>query len=135
MEILKYLLDSNVVGDAMRRHPNVIRRYTDALDADHELMLCPAVHYEVLRGLVKSGATTQAQKYQSEFVTIMQWTPFKSSDWDDAAQLWAQTRKQGRQFSDVDLLLAALSIRLDAVLVTADDDFSALPLQRENWRD
>jgi hypothetical protein len=28
-----------------------------------------------------------------------------------------------------------MAIRLDAILVTADEDFSALPVKRENWRE
>ena len=55
-------------------------------------------------------------------------------DWQVAAQLWATMRNQGKQFSDADLLIAALAQRLNAVVVTADDDFAALSIQRENWR-
>jgi predicted nucleic acid-binding protein len=135
VEILDYLLDTNVIGDAMRRQPHVVTRYASALTGEHALLLCPAVHYEVVRGLLKSGATAQYQRYQTEFVSTVQWTPFESSDWDRAAQLWATARNRGRQLSDMDLLLAAMAIRLDAILVTADEDFSALPVKRENWRE
>jgi len=34
----------------------------------------------------------------------------------------------------VDLLIAALALRLDAIIVTNDEDFLALPVKRENWR-
>jgi predicted nucleic acid-binding protein len=40
----------------------------------------------------------------------------------------------GRAFSDVDLLVAAVSKRLGGVIVSADADFDALSLNRENWR-
>lgn len=42
-------------------------------------------------------------------------------------------RNQGKQFSDVDPLIAVLAQRLNAVAVTGDDDFAALSIQRENW--
>ena len=134
MEILKYLLNANAVGDVMRRQPGVLGRYESALSRGEPLLLCPAVHFEVVRGLLKSGATAQYRRYQSEFVSIVEWISFERDDWDLAAQLWATARQQGRQLSDVDLLLAAMALRLDALLVTADDDFSALPVRRENWR-
>jgi len=51
-----------------------------------------------------------------------------------AAQLWADMRNRGRQFSDVDLLIASLAQRLNAVVVTADADFAMLPIQSEDWR-
>ncbi len=43
-------------------------------------------------------------------------------------------RNRGRHFSDVVLLIAALAQRLDAVVVTLDNVFAALPVQREDWR-
>lgn len=56
------------------------------------------------------------------------------ADWQQAAQFWAKTVRHGKQLADVDLLLAVLTQRLDATLVSADDDFASLPIQRENWR-
>jgi len=50
------------------------------------------------------------------------------------AQLWVQTRRAGKQFSDADLLIAAIVQRVGGTLVTADDDFTALNIQRINWR-
>jgi predicted nucleic acid-binding protein len=41
---------------------------------------------------------------------------------------------KGRQFSDMDLLIAAIAKRLDAILVSSDSDFDALPVTREDWR-
>lgn len=34
----------------------------------------------------------------------------------------------------MDLLIAAVAIRHDAIVVTADKDFDVLPVKRENWR-
>jgi predicted nucleic acid-binding protein len=48
-----------------------------------------------------------------------------------AAELWSSTRSAGKQLSDVDLLLAALAVRMDAVIVSNDSDFDALPARRE----
>lgn len=134
MDVLTYVLDANVIGDVMRRLPNVVRSYTSALTNEHVLLLCPSVHYEITRGFLKSGASAQFQRYQTEFVPIMRWIPFERLDWEMAAQLWSDARSRGRQLSDMDLLLAAAAIRLDAIVVTADDDFDALPIRRENWR-
>lgn len=58
----------------------------------------------------------------------------KPADWRQAAHFWAEARNAGKQLSDVDLLIAALAYRLNATLVTSDNDFEALPVQHENWR-
>ena len=47
------------------------------------------------------------------------------ADWHQASQYWADARHAGRQLSDVDLLLAAVAARLDAVIVSSDEDFNA----------
>jgi predicted nucleic acid-binding protein len=51
-----------------------------------------------------------------------------------ASELWAYAVANGRQLADVDLLVAALAIRHDALIVSADTDFDALPVKRDNWR-
>jgi predicted nucleic acid-binding protein len=48
--------------------------------------------------------------------------------------LWATAVSAGKQLSDIDLLLVAQAKRLDAVIVSADDDFDAFNVRRENWR-
>jgi len=55
-------------------------------------------------------------------------------DWEQAAQFWADAVSRGKQHSDVDLLVAAIAKRLEATVITADDDFDSLPVKRENWR-
>ena len=65
---------------------------------------------------------------------LLDWLPLTDADWRQAAQFWADTRSTGKQLSDVDLLVAALAKRLDAIIISNDDDFDALPVKRENWR-
>ena len=56
----------------------------------------------------------------------------------DTAILYGDTfhrlRQEGRVWSQVDMMLAALARQLGFVLLTSDRDFEALPgLSRENW--
>jgi len=55
-------------------------------------------------------------------------------DWEKAARYWADTASRGRQFSDVDLLVAAVASRLGGVIVSSDTDFDALSVPRQDWR-
>ena len=134
MDVLAYLLDTNVVSDYLRGRPEIVDRVSRVIDAGEIVGLCPPVHYEVTRGLLRVDARRQLEKYYLEFVPMMSLLPVLHDDWNEAAQLWRYVQQRGRQLSDVDLLIAAMAIRLDAVLVTADGDFSALPVKRENWR-
>lgn len=111
-----------------------MERVTLEVRTDGVIGLCLPAHYEITRGLVRVDGRRQIEKYRHDFVPMMIGIPLVAEDWDEAARLWAQAQRVGRQLSDMDLLIAAMAIRLDAVVVTADDDFNALPVKRENWR-
>ena len=80
------------------------------------------------------NATQKLRFFRETIVPLMDHFALIEEDWQVAAQLWATMRNQGIQLSDVDLLIAALAQRLNAVVVTSDNDFAALPVQREDWR-
>lgn len=56
------------------------------------------------------------------------------ADAERAANLQTSLRRRGRQLETVDALIAAVALRYDLTLLTADNDFSAISqLKRENW--
>ncbi|MCY3916911.1 MAG: PIN domain-containing protein [Chloroflexi bacterium] len=134
MDPVTYILDTNVIADRIRRHPRVIARLTEAGEAGHILGLCDPVRYEVSRGLHKVYAARKLQFFRDEISPLMKHLALSTDDWQEPARLWAAMRNQGRQFSDVDLLIASLAQRLDATVVTADADFASLPVKSEDWR-
>ncbi len=134
MDPVTYILDTNVIADRIRRHPQVIARLTKAGETGNVLGLCDPVYYEVSRGLLKVNATRKLRHFREEISPLMDRLALINDDWQMAAQLWADMRNQGRQFSDVDLLIASIAQRLNAVVVTADADFATLPIKSEDWR-
>lgn len=72
--------------------------------------------------------------YEEQVRPLFSWVPLIDDDWEQAAQFWSDARRKGKQLADVDCLLAAIAVRLNAIIVSADDDFDALPVNRENWR-
>ena len=133
MDPVIYILDTNVIADRIHRLPQVLNRLGRAGEAGHILGLCDPVRYEVLRGLLKVNATQKQRLFRETIMPLMDHLTLIDEDWQVAAQLWASMRNRGRQFSDVDLLIAALAQRLNAVVVTSDNDFAVLPIQREDW--
>lgn len=56
------------------------------------------------------------------------------TDAEFAAELQVSLRRRGWQLATVDALIAAVALRYDLTLLTADQDFQAIPrLQHENW--
>jgi predicted nucleic acid-binding protein len=71
---------------------------------------------------------------REKIIPLLDYIPLDDEDWLQAARLWADTRRQGRQLSDVDVLVAAVAFRRSAIIVSSDTDFDSLPVRREDWR-
>lgn len=133
MEPVIYILDTYVIADRFHHLPQVLDRLNRVCKAGHVLGLCDPVRYEVLRRLLKVSATQKFRVFHETIMPLMDRLALIDDDWQVAARLLATMRNQRKQFSDVDPLIADLAQRLNAVVVTADDDFAALSIQRENW--
>ena len=128
-----YVLDTNVISDLSRNVSIVVANHDQKLQQGHSLVLCSPVYYESLRGLLKKNATSQIAGLNA-LKGALDWQALIEQDWLEAAQLWANADKMGKRLSDIDVLIAALVARLNAILVSADTDFDALPIRREDWR-
>ena len=126
-----YLLDTTIISALLRNNQTVF----DAVEhhKDDILSLCPPVHFEVRRGLLWKDAQVQLDTYIQDLVPRFTWIPLLEADWEQAAALWAQTRKAGRQLSDIDLLIAAIALRVKGTIASNDADFDALDIPRVNW--
>jgi predicted nucleic acid-binding protein len=82
---------------------------------------------------LKKNATSQIAGLNA-LKAALDWQVVIEQDWIETARLWAVTDNIGRRLSDIDLLIAAITSRLNATLDSADDDFDALPVKREDWR-
>lgn len=134
MARLIYVLDTNVIGDYINNHPKVTQNLYQAVADNALLYLCEPVLYEVIRGFLKVNATRKRAIFDTQLRPLLISVPLMEVDWLQSALFWATTTNQGNQLSDMDLLIASITKRLDATLITADGDFSALPVLRENWR-
>lgn len=134
MERLAYILDTNAVADYINRFEPTTRHIQQAVRAGHLLYLCQPVVYEVLRGLMKTHSTRKRQIFEEQFAPQLIALALTDADWRQAAQFWADASRVGKQLADADLLVAALAQRVGGAIVSADTDFDALPVRRENWR-
>lgn len=130
---LRYVLDTSIVSRIMREEPTVLMRFDEALRADAKFILCPIVLYEIKRGLLKAGAFRQIGEFNI-VADEMAWDDLRRSDWELAAQLWAECTRRGRPRGDADLLIAAFADRRDATVVTGDlAHFGDLGIAVEDW--
>ncbi len=130
-----YVLDTNVLSDRINGVQIIEQKLNVAIQAGDRMCLCQAVHYEVFRGLLRTNATRKQQFFEEKLVPALEWVVLIDEDWRQAARFWALATTSGKQLSDVDLLIAAVAARLNAVIVSSDEDFDALPVLREDWRE
>jgi predicted nucleic acid-binding protein len=134
MERVTYLLDTNAVADYINGFEPTTGRIKQAIREGHLLCLCRPVYYEVLRGLLKTKADRKRRVFEEQFAPQLVAVALIDGDWQQAARFWADAVNAGRQLADTDLLIAAITRRIHGVLVSADADFDALPVTREDWR-
>lgn len=131
---VRYVLDTNILTALMRYEPTTVGRATKAAATASEFLICPVVFYEVLRGLQYRDAKKQLQLFLS-YTNSMVWDEFNQDDWKQAAQLWAELRRNGQQVNDADLLISVYAIQRQAIVVTDNEkDFDPLGVAIENWR-
>lgn len=51
---------------------------------------------------------------------MFEYDELSRDDWDEAAELWAQLRRRGRQVTDADLLIGVYAERRSAIVVTSN---------------
>lgn len=127
-----YVFDTNIISALLQMsNLGLFKR----IQSYHRktLILCDPVVYEIERGLKHRQAHNMLARFYADFVPLFEQTPTHLQDWKLAGLLWANARSQGKQLSDVDLLIGAISIRLNGVVVSNDQDFEYLPVKLENW--
>ena len=128
-----YVLDTNIITALLRYEAGTVDQMTVATETQAEIFLCPVVFYETLRGLLHRDAQKQMQ-YFWRYAAVLKWDDFTPADWQRAAHLWAELRKQGRPIADADILIGAYAAERGAIVVTANEThFEPLGVQTENW--
>lgn len=128
-----YVLDTNIISKLRPgRNPALWTKLET--HKNDTLCLCEPVIFEVERGYHHSRATRQLKTFQEMLIPLFTVITPRLTDWRVASRLWGDARRHGYQFSDVDVLLAAITLRLDGILVTDDGDFDHLPIIKTvNW--
>jgi tRNA(fMet)-specific endonuclease VapC len=129
---MRYMLDTNVVSQLIRKHPAVVSRVTTAPMA--ALCISAVTEGELLFGLAKRPAATQLHAAITEFLKRVDILPWDSSAAASYGALRASMEAQGKPLAPLDMLIGAHAASLGAVLVTNDQAFQQLnDLQVEDW--
>jgi tRNA(fMet)-specific endonuclease VapC len=129
-----YLLDTNHLGDALRRRSVVRRRLTDAHRSGARIGTCVSVLCEVDAGLAQIVTSERCYRTMQRVLSFVRIWPVEPTLATIFGDIYLDLRRRGRVLSHVDILLAALARQMNLTLLTTDRDFEALPdLRCENW--
>jgi tRNA(fMet)-specific endonuclease VapC len=124
---MRYLLDTSFVIDAVLRSPVPFRRAFPHLSA-RSLALSVISLAELYEGPFHSTNPTAASRALHAHIAPLTVIPLDESICERFGRLRAQIRKNGRNVSDLDLLIGATAIDRDMTLLTRDlGDFQKVP--------
>ncbi|MDO5691311.1 MAG: PIN domain-containing protein [Pseudomonadota bacterium] len=130
-----YLLDTNIVSDAMR-HPfgAVAQRILAQRPDDANIFaISMVVQCELLYGLARKSSPRLQTAYDT-YLPSLRVLPLDDTVPPHYAALRAHLEAQGQPIGPNDALIAAHALALGATLVSGDDEFARVPgLKVENW--
>jgi predicted nucleic acid-binding protein len=127
------LLDTNTLSYLIRGRQPVLDRFEESVRQGNTFLLSSVAHYELQRYLDLKGSSRLSGRYET-LVARWQRCNLLFEDWNQAALLWAERHRAGRSIADLDLLLAVLALKHDAVLVTSNTrHFEGLNISLIDW--
>lgn len=109
------LLDTSVAIDHLRGLPEAVALLDDLLDADELLLASEVVRFELLAGVRKGEVEALEQ-----FFAALSWVPVGEEVARAAGDLARQHRRAHSGIDDVDYLIAATAVLLEADLLTTN---------------
>lgn len=143
----KYLLDTNALISLIEKNDKVTKRFRrEILEEGTQFFTTSLNYYEYIRGIPGHRGDPRRRKlkeYLQKAVTVIHITDLKVID--QGGDIFRKLVIKGKKLKtkgdddkefpdDVDILTAAISIQIKAVVVTHDPDFGKIDgVSSENW--
>ena len=128
------LIDTDILSRFFRRDPLVVARFGEYTKHFDHITFSIVTYYEILSGLKHRDAHRQLAAFL-DFSAEQRILPLNQEAADQAARLYAATRKAGTPVDDIDILIAGIALAHDRVVITHNTaHFSRLPgVAIEDW--
>ena len=130
-----YMLDTNTVSYILKGKSPAARKRLANLAADEVACISIVTEFELEYGLARSPDAANLGRAVRGFLSRIQVLPLGSVEARAYGQLRAKQQAVGRPLESMDMLIAAHSIAVGAILVTGDRVFEYVSglAGRENW--
>ena len=134
MEDKYYMLDTNTASYIIKGEPAVIRERLRKVPMAN-VCVSAITEAELLRGVAKKPEAKRLPVVVKEFLLRVEVLPWDSDAADAYAQLRTACENEGKPLGNVDMLIAAHSVAVGAVLITNDKAFYNVKhhLMLEDW--
>lgn len=129
-----FMLDTNMASYIIKGEPIAVREHLRKLPME-SICISSITQAELLHGVAKKPDAKHLPLAVKEFLLRVEIFPWNS----DAAEIYAQLRKicesEGFSLGTMDMLIAAHSVAVNAILVTNDKAFYSVKhhLSLEDW--
>ena len=134
MEDKYYMLDTNTASYIIKGEPAVIRERLRKVPMAN-ICVSAITEAELLRGVAKKPEAKRLPVVVKEFLLRVEILPWDSDAADAYAQLRTACENEGKALGNMDMLIAAHSVAVGAVLITNDKAFYNVKhhLMLEDW--
>lgn len=130
----RYLLDTNHFSAAIDRVSPVRERIYQLRRGGSRIATCIPVVCELEAGIQRTQDREGYERRMNVLLNHVKLWPINRKAARLFGEIHHQLRQRGRALSQIDMMVAALARSMNAVVLTADRDFEALPeLRTENW--
>ena len=130
----KYLLDTNHFSAYLDGHALLVPRVNSVLRCGDRVGICLPVLFEYRAGIRLGRYYQRNLDRLRQSLSVFRLWPMDADTAAEYEELFAICRKQGRVLSQFDLVIAAIARQHQLVVLTADQDFTAISdLPKENW--
>jgi len=117
-----YLLDTNIASYIIKGEPAVVREHLQNVPMAG-VCISAITEAELLHGVAKKPAAKNLALAVKEFLLRVDVLSWDSNAAEAYAQLRSACENEGKSLGTMDMLIAAHSVALDAVLITGDQAF------------
>jgi tRNA(fMet)-specific endonuclease VapC len=129
-----YILDTNHMSAAIAPVAPIRDRIALSRRAGLRLGTCLPVLCELEAGIQGHSRPQVLRRALRQLRSSVLLWPLEEGDATLYGAIYLRLRQQGRALSQIDMMLAALSSRMNLILLSTDRDFEALPdIRTENW--
>lgn len=122
MESQRYILDTNTASYIIKGDPAVVRKHLRNVPMA-TVCISAITEAELLRGVAKKPEAKRLPIAVKEFLLRVEILPWDSDAAGAYAKLRTACEKEGKPLGTMDMLIAAHSVAVGAVLITNDKAF------------